>query len=174
MFNGDAVEVIYVTAPGGHKFRFKFYFEWELIEMPSANGTVIEIGNSEAIAPFPASGVCGPEHIKSAFLGTFASKLEQTIEPESAMESYAKLVAGLDGFGRFFDSHFAEYCSIESTKYPCEFFHYPSDISAQELFGHLDALVEYITSNCDEGFGYLWREELRFVFISKRSYSKFF
>ena len=131
--------------------------------MPSENGTMIEIGNNEATSPLPATGVCGPEHIAPALLGIFASKIEHTVEPQSAMESYAKLVAGLEGFGRYFDSHFAEYCTIESLRYPCEFFFYPSEISAQELFGHLDALVEYIISNCDEGFGYLWREEIRFT-----------
>jgi hypothetical protein len=84
VFDGDAVEVIYVTAPGGYKFRFKFYFEWELIEMPSANGTFIEIGgNKDPIFPdrpidpntVPATGVCGPEHFAPASLGIFASKL---------------------------------------------------------------------------------------------------
>ena len=36
VFASDAMDVIYVTAPGGYKFRFKFNFEWELIEMPGA------------------------------------------------------------------------------------------------------------------------------------------
>ena len=49
--------------------------------MPSENGTMIEIGNNEATSPLPATGVCGPEHIAPAFLGIFASKLEQTVEP---------------------------------------------------------------------------------------------
>ena len=85
MFDGDAVEVVYVTAPGGYKFRFKFYFEWELIEMPSANGTLVEIGDNKK--PFfgpdspvdpnavPETGICGPEHFAPASLGIFASKL---------------------------------------------------------------------------------------------------
>ena len=30
-FHSKDVDVIYVTAPGGYKFRFKFSFEWELV-----------------------------------------------------------------------------------------------------------------------------------------------
>jgi len=169
VFDGDAVEVIYVTAPGGYKFRFKFYFEWELIEMPLANGTFIEIGgNKDPIFPdrpvdpntVPATGVCGPEHFAPASLGIFAYKLEQTSEPESAMEAFAKFAAAMTGFEKYFDTHFAEYCTIESTQLPCEFFHYPSDVSAQEILGHLDALVGHIIINCKEGFGHLWLKEL--------------
>lgn len=37
-FKANEVDVVYVTAPGGYKFRFKFNFEWELIEIPG-NGT---------------------------------------------------------------------------------------------------------------------------------------
>ena len=33
-FKADELDVIYVTAPGGYKFRFKFSFEWELIQLP--------------------------------------------------------------------------------------------------------------------------------------------
>ena len=38
-FKADELDVIYVTAPGGYKFRFKFSFEWELIQLPG-NGTL--------------------------------------------------------------------------------------------------------------------------------------
>lgn len=38
-FKANEVDVVYVTAPGGYKFRFQFNFEWELIHVPG-NGTV--------------------------------------------------------------------------------------------------------------------------------------
>ena len=79
------------------------------------------------------------------------------------MEAFAKFAAAMTGFEKYFDTHFAEYCTIESTQLPCEFFHYPSDVSAQEILGHLDALVGHIIINCKEGFGHLWLKELRFV-----------
>ena len=44
-FKADEVDVIYVTAPNGYKFRFKFMFEWEIIEIPS-NGTVYMINGT--------------------------------------------------------------------------------------------------------------------------------
>lgn len=168
VFDGDAVEIVYVTAPGGYKFRFKFYFEWELIEMPSANGTFIEIGDNKdpifdgPVEPshVPKTGVCGPEHFAPASLGIFATKLEQTSEPEAAMEAFAKFAAAMSGFEKYFDTHFAEYCTLESTQLPCEFFNFPGDVSAQQLFGHLEALVGHIIFKCDEGFGHLWLKEL--------------
>ena len=45
-FKADELDVVYVTAPGGYKFRFKFSFEWELIQMPG-NETIV-IGRNES------------------------------------------------------------------------------------------------------------------------------
>jgi hypothetical protein len=34
IFKADELDVVYVTTPGGYKFRFSFSFDWELIAMP--------------------------------------------------------------------------------------------------------------------------------------------
>ena len=38
-FKANELDVVYVTAPGGYKFRFEFNFEWELIAIPG-NGSI--------------------------------------------------------------------------------------------------------------------------------------
>ena len=65
----EGTEIIYITAPGGYKFRFKFNFEWELISAPE------EAQFNSSDANLPSQGDCGPQHFASSFLTLFSDRL---------------------------------------------------------------------------------------------------
>lgn len=67
IFNAEEVDVVYVTAPGGLKFRFRFEFDWELISGP--DGTNFSDGQHFAPANerFSFYVPKGPEEDKDDF-----------------------------------------------------------------------------------------------------------
>jgi hypothetical protein len=66
----EGTEIIYIAAPGGFKFRFKFNFEWELISAPQFNSS-----NFQADFPFQEESHCGPQHFAPSFLSAFSGRL---------------------------------------------------------------------------------------------------
>ncbi len=68
----------------------------------------------------------------------------------------------MSGFSNYFDSHFSEYCSALANRVPCQFFNNfeSNELTAQMIFAKLEALVRFIISNCDDGFGHNWEAKL--------------
>ena len=92
-FKADEVDVVYVTAPGGYKFRFKFMFEWELIEMPS-NATYAINGTYDPTNYVPAfdqfgipteyTAMCNVGHFEEPSSYIFKTQIDQAEDAEYA------------------------------------------------------------------------------------------
>ena len=101
-FKADEVDVVYVTAPGGYKFRFKFMFEWELIEMPS-NGTYAINGTyapNNFVPAFDQFGIptdytamCNVGHFEEPSSYIFKTQIDQAEDAEYASKvTYTMLI----------------------------------------------------------------------------------
>ena len=124
-FKADEVDVIYVTAPGGYKFRFKFQFEWELIQTPG-NGTVpVIVGQSpytyEAIPKEPEfdeygipteyTAMCTPGDYAKPSNAKFAENADKAVDSEKATESLDKFGKAMVGFDKYYTNQFSKYCT---------------------------------------------------------------
>ena len=110
VFASDAMDVIYVTAPGGYKFRFKFNFEWELIEMPGAMTEVNGIYYPTQAAthdvwgiPFQYDAVCQVSQFQPQAQAIFNDQVENIAKGKDMndldMNSYGNYCNNLRAMG---------------------------------------------------------------------------
>ena len=100
VFASDAMDVIYVTAPGGYKFRFKFNFEWELIEMPGAMTEVNGIYYPTQAAthdvwgiPFQYDAVCQVSQFQPQAQAIFNDQVENIAKGKDMNDSQNEKIA---------------------------------------------------------------------------------
>ena len=81
-------------------------------------------------------------------------------DPEKASENFQNFGKAMIGFDKLFEEEFNQYCDSKAQEIPCELFRFSESITIQEIVGTLVALIKHIISNCQDGFGFLWLEQL--------------
>lgn len=186
-FKAQEVDVVYVTAPGGYKFRFKFNFEWELIQIPG-NGTVGVINGTMPYGmagpgsypqygypnygyyvpqydqygiPYEYAAQCDITQFTEPSNAIFHRDIESTADPEYAMKFYQMMTKSLAAFKNAYGETYAEHCDNSTLEVPCEMFRYPQETTIQEVVGTLRTITFNIIDGCIEGFGWQWVSTIR-------------
>ena len=128
-FASKDVDVIYVTAPGGYQFRFKFSFEWELIYDPSLAGGAYHNQTRPSVdefgVPLDPSGMCEVGHFLAPSTAIVTALANTANNAKMTLDVFNMISRSMAAFAGNFAESGTEFCSEETQlMFPCEMFRF--------------------------------------------------
>ena len=145
-FEGKEVDVLYFTAPTGHKFRFKFNFEWEMF--PGVPGSKNQLQPAKPVKPVLT---------RECAVGDFISAYNSHSDEKTEIWRLIRMITwSLKNFSKNINDY-DDFCTPEAKYLEC--YDYESnDIAA--IISRIKFEMNHVTKFCKEGFGWQWKKAL--------------